>query len=115
MDFVDRTPRGGLTRWDNPVPMPCSTCGAPAAFVEVGPDRETVRGFRCAADHGAQPAPDAPATVLINGVRYDVLSEQDGKLRVRRPNGSKVYPARRLPDSPIYGANRGVMVPEVAS
>jgi hypothetical protein len=58
-------------------------------------------------------------TVLINGTVYEVLgkaensarvAEETGRrelLSVRRPKGCKTYVAERLPDSPLYGANRG--------
>jgi len=50
-------------------------------------------------------------TVIINGIVYEVLeTREDGTLVVRRPNGIKTYLARRLPDHPVYGANRGAFV-----
>ena len=45
-------------------------------------------------------------TAIINGIRYKVLAERDGKIQVCRPNGTKVSWAVRLPDSPLYGENR---------
>ena len=50
-------------------------------------------------------------TVIINGIVYEVLeTREDGTLVVCRPNGIKTYLARRLPDHPVYGANRGAFV-----
>ena len=52
-------------------------------------------------------------TIIINGIVYDVIEhgttdpEHHELLFVRRPNGRKIYVAERLPDSPIYGENRG--------
>ena len=52
-------------------------------------------------------------TVIINGIVYEVLEARaDGTLVVCRPNGMKTYLARRLPDHPVYGANRGAFVKE---
>ncbi len=52
-------------------------------------------------------------TVIINGIVYAVLeTREDGTLVVCRPNGIKTYLARRLPDHPVYGANRGAFVKE---
>ncbi len=49
-------------------------------------------------------------TVLINGQVFRVVEEDNnGLLRIRRPNGVKEYTARRLPDSPLYGGNRGII------
>ena len=51
-------------------------------------------------------------TVICNGVKYDVIEHlPNGTLAVRRPNGVKVYIASRLPDSPLYGGNRGHIEP----
>ena len=52
-----------------------------------------------------------PPTVLIDGVRFHVIDERDGLIQVHRPNGVKLYWAKRLPDSPLYGENRGRFVP----
>ena len=58
-------------------------------------------------------------TVIINGVVYEVtgkvknstqVAAETGRrelLSVRRPKGRKTYVAERLPDSPLYGENRG--------
>ena len=63
------------------------------------------------------PTPDAPnggmsrpQSVFINGVRFHVIDERDGLIQVRRPNGTKLYWAVRLPDSPLYGENRARLV-----
>ena len=59
------------------------------------------------------PMPDAsnggksrPQSVFINGARFHVIDERDGLIQVHRPNGVKLYWAKRLPDSPLYGENR---------
>ncbi len=52
-----------------------------------------------------------PETVYINGVPHHVIDERDGQIQVRRPNGTKLYWAVRLPDSPLYGENRARLVP----
>ena len=49
-------------------------------------------------------------TVHINGVPHHVIDERDGLIQVRRPNGTKLYWAVRLPDSPLYGENRARLV-----
>lgn len=64
---------------------------------------------------------EATATVIVNGTVYSVLDETmpgplgaqlDPRpmLAIRRPKGHKVFFARRLPDSPLYGQNRAVIV-----
>ncbi len=65
------------------------------------------------------PTPDAsnagksrPQSVFINGVRFHVIDERDGLIQVHRPNGVKLYWAKRLPDSPLYGENRARLVPQ---
>ncbi len=65
------------------------------------------------------PAPGAsdrgetmPDKVYINGVPHHVIDERDGLIQVRRPNGVKLYWAKRLPDSPLYGENRARLVPQ---
>jgi len=55
-------------------------------------------------------APPPEATVIINGVRFYVIDERDGLIQVHRPNGVKLYWAKRLPDSPLYGENRARLV-----
>ena len=58
-------------------------------------------------------APDAssrPLSVFINGVRFHVIDERDGLIQVHRPNGVKLYWAKRLPDSPLYGEDRARLV-----
>ncbi len=57
--------------------------------------------------------PDAssrPQAVYINGVPFHVIDERDGLIQVHRPNGVKLYWAKRLPDSPLYGENRARLV-----
>jgi len=55
-------------------------------------------------------APDYAHT-YINGTIYRIFDvERDGTLVVCRPNGSKFYRARRLPDSPLYGEMRSKIV-----
>jgi len=63
------------------------------------------------------PTPDAPnggesrpQSVIIDGVRFHVIDERDGLIQVHRPNGIKLYWAKRLPDSPLYGENRARLV-----
>ncbi len=63
------------------------------------------------------PAPGAsdrgetlPDKVYINGVTFHVIDERDGLIQVHRPNGVKLYWAKRLPDSPLYGENRARLV-----
>ncbi len=51
-----------------------------------------------------------PETVIINCTLYHVIDERDGLIQVHRPNGVKLYWAKRLPDSPLYGENRGRIV-----
>ena len=46
-----------------------------------------------------------PETVIINCKLYHVIEERNGQIQVRRPNGTKLYWAVRLPDSPLYGEN----------
>ena len=62
---------------------------------------------------------DPMETIIINGIVYEVtgraenserVAQETGNrelLSVRRPNGRKTYVAARLPDSPLYGENRG--------
>ena len=62
------------------------------------------------------PTPDSrggnstPETVYINGVPHHVIDKRDGLIQVHRPNGVKLYWAKRLPDSPLYGENRARFV-----
>ena len=54
-------------------------------------------------------------TVIVNGIPHEVLAEtKDAEgfplLSIRRPNGVKVSLARRLPDSPLYGAGRARII-----
>ncbi len=51
-----------------------------------------------------------PDKVYINGVTYHVIDELGGQIQVHRPNGVKLYWAKRLPDSPLYGENRARFV-----
>ena len=54
---------------------------------------------------------DRRERVLVNGTPFEVIEEQpDGEIVIRRPNGSKQYIARRLPDSPLYGAGRATIL-----
>ena len=39
-----------------------------------------------------------------------MIDERDGLIQVHRPNGTKLYWAVRLPDSPLYGENRARLV-----
>lgn len=59
-------------------------------------------------------ATETTSTVLLNGQVFKVLDEKDGTLLVSRPNGVRTYLARRLPDSPIYGENRGILLGSVS-
>ena len=55
---------------------------------------------------------ESPDTVIVGGeVFVIVATRDDGLLTVSRPNGIKQYLARRLPDSPLYGEKRAVIVP----
>ena len=56
-----------------------------------------------------------PETVNINGVPHHVIDERAGLIQVHRPNGVKLYWAKRLPDSPLYGENRARLVPSPVS
>ena len=56
------------------------------------------------------PPTTMPDTVIINGTLYHVIDERDGLIQVHRPNGVKLYWAKRLPDSPLYGENRARLV-----
>ena len=56
------------------------------------------------------PPATMPDTVIINGTLYHVIDERDGLIQVCRPNGVKLYWAKRLPDSPLYGENRARLV-----
>ncbi len=51
-----------------------------------------------------------PDKVYINGVTFHVIDERDGQIQVHRPNGTKLYWAVRLPDSPLYGEDRARLV-----
>lgn len=57
---------------------------------------------------------DSPSVVIVNGIVYHVehvTTDWRGELlAIRRPRGHKVYAARRLPDSPIYGQDRAYIV-----
>ena len=69
---------------------------------------------------------ETPETVICNGTVYHVLETvKAGELAIRngypreyvvirRPNGSRHYLAERLPDSPLYGGNRGRIVPGIS-